>query len=139
MDFNRGLIRLWIVISGIWMAFLLGLGLSKPLEKYQVVDIAESHLQDFYVRWLDKGIKNESDFDAAIANAELAQAETDAVRLREIRTEFKKEQAILRAKIRLAENELYEDLLMIFVPPIVLGLFFFSFLWVVRGFKPDKT
>lgn len=136
MDLGKGLLRLWIFLSFLWI--LLVFWQDRPHEAFREYHIAQKALGD------DDGVYSKAEIITAAEKAEAAGDMLAAVRLMRVADgvangpggTFKTEE---RLKLDQALARLQASAWLTLTPIILLLVVGAGMLWVFRGFKRDQS
>lgn len=134
MNWAKGIFRVWIVMSGLWIVAIGALN-NTPRDIVRVLD-ANAELG------LNRGIITRAAVTSAIEDA-IRQNDLDReVRLRELSSQiFTDGEAIKtsdRVRFDRALNALISDMTLLFVPSAALGFILFGIWWIAGGFAARK-
>ena len=133
MNWARGLFRIWMVISVLWVA--IQLANVQPVSRITEVIEANAELG------VNRGIYTSEMLETAAQNASRQGNFDDADRIRQLGAELQingRYKTTERRRFDRAVHSLASMLQFTLVPPAVLGFILFGLWWSISGFRSGK-
>lgn len=148
MNWTKGLLRLWVVLSLFWLIAVFAVlevpqnAMSAFNNEVQPTDLTASELEVVEesngLLTIQHGtMKFEVGKDAVDLTSQTV--EERGAMLEELVVEFNKQAAITNAQNRRAMSELRTGVIVAALPPVFILVLGGALLWAARGFKKDDT